>query len=122
MEIFNEALVLKPAYLKVLLRRALVYKKLKNFDKAIDDLSEVQVLGMKQGQQVTGILECVAELFKEYGIMSCVMSYELSVFFHGSLISKCVLLLYVFQSTKNWKKSAKQEHSTFQKAFMLNTT
>lgn len=57
---------IKPEYVKVLLRRALIFKKLKRFDEAIEDLSDAQVLAMKNNQTLTGLQESLTALIMEY--------------------------------------------------------
>lgn len=67
MEMFNDALAIKPDYVKVLLRRGLLQRKLKNFEQAIEDISEAQVLAVKNRQTLDGLQENVGLLILEYG-------------------------------------------------------
>ena len=60
-------MAVKPGYVKVLLRRGLVNKKLKKFDEAFDDIAEAYVLAVKSQQTVAGIQDIIASTIHESG-------------------------------------------------------
>jgi len=67
LEIFEEALRIKPEYIKVLIRRSLVNKKLGKFEEALEDITEAHALCVKNDQAVAGLQEAGESLITEYG-------------------------------------------------------